>query len=214
MLELCAWPRLWVGRLAFQGADEWQAALPRLVPAERQILTRRLAWPLARATNPARFKAWCSGTRRRKRETFTDRCARIRETVAFYGDAQILEPVTVGLASLPTPVSDTAVKECMFLATGRSTSGWIGGVLPPWRRPILLAGHYSDAHIRKTTAHESSHAWLTSTEQEPFALRTAREDGLAQASDTGDNEREAKKTEEALVRILTTAWLSAAGPRP
>jgi len=214
MLQLCGWPRLTVGRFAVQGADEWQAALPRLTPADRQTLTRRLAWPLAMATNPARFRTWCAGARGRKREQFAQWCGRIAAAVAYYGDPEVLAPLTVGLASLPAPVAENAVKKCMFLATGRSTSGWIGGFLPPWLRPVLLAGHYSDEHVRKIAMHEATHAWVTSTEQEPFALRTTRESTLVWATPAGDQEREAKANEENLVRLLTAAWLSAAAHRP
>jgi hypothetical protein len=48
----------------------------------------------------------------------------------------------------------------MIVASGRRSNGWTSGPLPR-RRPIVLAGHRSDAEIAATLRHEIGHLYLT-----------------------------------------------------
>jgi len=151
--ELLGWPPVRVGGAMFAGEEGWRQALtgPRpLTPIGRVHALIALRRPLLTltATGRRRLRTWLDAQRGEPMavETPAARRARIAEHLAYFGDDELLSLVVSTVASLPRPIADHVVDECMFITAGHSTSGWTSRRFTA-RLPIVIAGHRAPAAI-------------------------------------------------------------------
>jgi hypothetical protein len=170
-----AWPHVTLGRYVIGGQQGWETALygcPPLLPRQRTLVLARLGRQLLTVGGGRqRLRAWCDAQRAQPSplESAEARRSRLLDTVAYYGDPEMLPILVDVLAHVPRPVSDTLSREVAFFGTGWSTLGATMGsafVGPDGARrtsTVLLNGAHRDgSRLGRTIRHELGHCWTRS----------------------------------------------------
>lgn len=210
-LQAAGWPRITFGRVAIEGERAWRAVVP--TPSERRTILHRLGKrELLLVTDVARrrLREWLDLRRGRPVpvETQDERKRRVGRELHYFGDVELLPVVAGALACAPPPVQDYALSDCLFLTTGRSSGGWTTGMLPNLR-PIVIAGHTSDAEVARVALHELAHCWtldLGSTAPTAFEILSARATTIARGWEADCAEQ--RQAGEDHADLLAECWLA------